>query len=74
MHLTFREFNVKTYLLDEYSYFGTSKSDSEKHKAMWKKSGLRARLIKKANSKNVVYREYHGDTNEVDGLSLFPDG
>ena len=74
MHKTFREFNGKTYLLDEFSYFGISKSDAEKRKAMWKKSGLGARLIKKANGKYVVYSEYHGDTNEVDGSSLFHVG
>jgi hypothetical protein len=50
-------------MLDELSYFGISKSDAEKLKAMWKKSGLGARLIKKANGKYVIYREYHGDKN-----------
>jgi hypothetical protein len=74
MHKTFREFNGKTYMLDEFSYFGISKSDAEKRKAMWKKSGLGARCIKKANGKYVVYREYHGDTNEVDDAALFPEG
>ncbi len=74
LHKTFREFNGKIYLLDEFSYFGISKPDAEKRKTMWKKSGLGARLIKKANGKYVVYREYHGDTNEVDGSSLFPVG
>ena len=54
MHKTFREFNGKTYLLDEFSYFGISKSDAVKRKAMWKKSGLGARLITKANGKYVV--------------------
>lgn len=29
---------------------------------------------KKANGKYVVYREYHGDPNEVEGSSLFPVG
>jgi hypothetical protein len=71
MHKTFREFNGKTYLLDEFSYFGISKSEAEKRKAMWNKSGYGARCVKKANGKYVVYREYHGDTNEVDGSSLF---
>ena len=39
---------------------------------MWKKNGLGVRYIKKANGKYVVYREYHGDPNEVEGSSLFP--
>jgi hypothetical protein len=42
MHKTFREFNGKTFMLDEFSYFGISKAEAEKRKAMWKKSGLRA--------------------------------
>jgi len=74
MHKTFREFNGKTYILDEYSYFGIIKSDAEKRKAMWKKSGLGARLIKKANGKYVVYREYPGDINTEDGSSFFHVG
>ena len=74
MHKTFREFNGKIYLLDEFSYFGIGKPDTEERKIMWKKSGLGARLVKKANGKYVVYREYHGDKNEVDGLPLFPEG
>jgi histone acetyltransferase (RNA polymerase elongator complex component) len=74
MHKTFREFNGKTFMLDEFSYFGISKSDAEKRKEIWKKSGLGARLVKKANGKYVVYREYHGDKNEVDSSSLFPEG
>ncbi|MEL7665574.1 MAG: hypothetical protein AAGU10_15840 [Methanosarcina mazei] len=61
-------------MLDEFSYFGLSKSDAEKRKAMLKKSGLGVRCIKKANGKYVVYREYHGDKNEVDSSSLFPEG
>jgi hypothetical protein len=58
MHKTFRRFNGKTYMLDEFSYFSKSKSEAEKCKAMWKKSGLGARLVKKANGKYLVYREY----------------
>jgi hypothetical protein len=73
MHKTFRDFNGKTYILDEFSYFGISKSDAEKRKAMWKKSRLGTRCIKKANGKYVVYREYHGDKSE-DGSSLFHVG
>jgi len=61
-------------MLDEYSYFGIGKSDAEKRKAIWKKSGFKARLVKKANGKYVVYREYHGGKNEVDSSSLFPEG
>lgn len=72
MHKTFREFNGKTYMLDEYSYFGISKSDAEKRKDKWKKCGIGVRLVKKANGKYVVYLEYHGDKNEVDSSSLFP--
>lgn len=72
MHKTFREFNGKTYMLDEFIYFGIRKSEAEKRKAMWKKNGLGARCIKKANGKYVVYREYYGDTNEVDSSPLFP--
>jgi hypothetical protein len=71
MHKTFREFNGKTHMLDEFSYFGISKSDAEKRKAMWKKSGLGARVIKKANGKYVLYREYQGDINAEDGSSCF---
>jgi hypothetical protein len=74
MHKTFREFNGKTFMLDEFSYFGISKSDAEKRKAIWKKSGHRARLVKKANGNYVVYREYHGEKNEVDSSSLFSEG
>ena len=74
MHKTFREFNGKTFILDEFSYFGLSKSDSDNRKAMWKKSGLGARCIKKANGKYVVYREYPGDANKEDGSSLFHVG
>lgn len=74
MHKTFREFNGKTYLLDEYSYFGVCKEEAEKRKAFWKKSGLSSRCVKKANGKYVVYREYQGDMNEVDSSALFPDG
>ncbi len=72
MHKTFRELNGKTYMLDEYSYFGISKSDAEKRKDKWKKSGIGVRLVKKANGKYVVYLEYRGDKNEVDSSSLFP--
>jgi hypothetical protein len=74
MHKTFREFSGKTYMLDELSYFGISKSDAERRKSMWKKSGLGARCVKKANGKYVVYREYSGDINKEDGSSLFHVG
>ncbi|MDY0130975.1 MAG: hypothetical protein RBR63_12485 [Methanosarcina vacuolata] len=74
MHKTLREFNGKTFILDEFSYFGLSKSDAENRRAMWKKIGLRARCIKKANGKYVVYREYPGDINKEDGSSLFHVG
>jgi hypothetical protein len=37
--------------LDEFSYFVTSKAEAEKRKDMWKKSGLNARCVKKANGK-----------------------
>lgn len=74
MHKTFREFNGRTYMLDEFSYFGINKSDAEKRKAMWKKSGLGARCIKKANGKYVVCREYPGDINTEDGSSFFHVG
>jgi hypothetical protein len=74
MRKTFRELNGKTYLLDEFSYFGISKTETEKRKAMWKKNGLGVRCVKKANGKYVVYREYQGDTNEVGGSTLFPNG
>jgi hypothetical protein len=43
MHKIFREFNGKTFILDKFSYFGFSKPDAENRRAMWKKSGLRAR-------------------------------
>ena len=55
---TYREFNKKTYILDELSYFGLRKSDAVKRKIMWKKSGLGARCSKNANGKYVLYREY----------------
>ena len=71
MNKTFREFNGKMYMLDEFSYFGLSKSDAEKRKAMIKKSGLGVRCIKKANGKYVVYREFTGGINTVDGSWLF---
>ena len=58
MQKTYREFSGKTYMLDELSYFGLSKSDAEKRKAMWKQNGLCARYIKNANGKYVLYREY----------------
>lgn len=57
-------------MLDEFSYSGICKSDAEKRKSMWKKNGLGARCIKKTNGKYVVYREYHGDPNELDDSSL----
>jgi len=41
---------------------------------MWKKSGLGARCVKKANDKFVVYREYPGEINAEDGSSLFHVG
>ena len=59
-------------MLDEFSYFGISKADAEKRKAMWKKSGLNARCVKKAKGKYVVYFEYHGDKDEIDDSALFP--
>ena len=74
MHKTYREFNGKTYMFDELSYFGLSKSDAEKRKAMWKKSKLGARCIKQADGKFVVYREYLTAINEEDGSSLFHVG
>jgi hypothetical protein len=58
MNENYREFNGKTYMLDELSYFGLEKSDAEKRKAMWKKSGLEVRCIKEANGKYIIYREY----------------
>lgn len=73
MHKTFREFNGHTFMLDEFSYSGISKSDAEKRKGMWRKKGLGARLVKKANGKYVVYREYIEDRDEVDSLALFPE-
>ena len=48
MQKTFRKFNGKTYMLDEFSYFGPSKSDAEKRRAMIKKSVLGVRCIKKS--------------------------
>ena len=71
MHKTFREFNGKTYMLDELSYFGLEKSDAEKRKVMLKENGLGARCVKKANGKYVVYREFTGDISAVDGSWLF---
>ena len=41
---------------------------------MWKKSGLKARCVKKANEKYVVYRDYHGDKVDIDESELFPKG
>jgi len=73
MHKTYREFNGKTYIIDELSYFGISKSDAEKRKAMWKKSGLGARCIKQAGGKYVLYRECPGAIREDDS-SLFHVG
>jgi len=67
MHKTFRNFNGKTYMLDELSYFGLDKSDAEK-------SGLGVRCIKKANGKYVIYREYIGDISKEDGSSFFRVG
>ena len=74
MHMTFREYNSKTYMLNEFSYFSISKAEAKKRKAMWKKSGLGARWMKKANGKYLVYREYPGNINEEDGSSLFHVG
>ncbi len=51
MQKTFRKFNGKTYMLDEFSYLGLSESVAEKRKAMLKKNRLRVRCIKKANGK-----------------------
>ena len=61
-------------MLDELSYFGLSKSDAEKRKAMWKKSGLGVRCIKMANGKYVLYREYPGAIHAEDGSSFFHVG
>jgi len=61
-------------MLDELSYFGLEKSDAEQRRAMWKKNGLNARCVKKANGKYVVYREYPTAINEEDGSSLFHVG
>lgn len=74
MHKTFRQFNGKTFMLDEFTYSGISKAEAEKRKAMWKKNGLSARCIKKANGRFVVYREYQGNMEEIDKYSLFPEG
>ncbi len=74
MHKTFRKFNSKTLMLDEFSYSGISKSDAEKRKAMWGKSGFSTRCVKKANGKYVAYREYHGDQDEIDDSAPFPEG
>jgi hypothetical protein len=71
MQKTFRKFNGKTYMLDEFSYLGLSESVAEKRKAMLKKNGLRVKCIKKANGKYVIYREYFGDINKEDGSSFF---
>ena len=60
-------------MLDEFSYSGISKSDAEERKAMWKKNGIGARCVKKAKGKYVVYREYHGDKDDIDASELFPD-
>jgi len=38
IHKTYRKFNGKTFMLDEFSYSGIRKSDTEKRKAMWKKN------------------------------------
>jgi hypothetical protein len=73
MHKTIRSFNGKKFVLDEFSYFGISKSEAEKRKTMWKKRGLGARSVKKANGKYVVYCEYHGNTKPVNGSSLYPE-
>jgi hypothetical protein len=70
MQKTFRKFNDKTFMLDEFSYSGICKSDAEKRKSMWKKNGLGARCIKKTNGKYIVYREYHGDPNELDDITV----
>jgi hypothetical protein len=47
MNETYKVFNGKTYMIDELSYFGLSKSDAEKRKTMWKENGLGARCIKR---------------------------
>ena len=69
----FQRINGNTFILDEFSYFGISKADAEKRKAMWKKSGLGVRCIKKANGKYVIYRECPGAICEDDS-SLFHVG
>lgn len=74
MHKTFREFNGKTYMLDEFSYSGVSKDEAEKRKDMWKKSGLSSRCVKKANGKFVIYYEYRGSKKEIETSALFPEG
>jgi hypothetical protein len=48
----------KTYMLDKFSYSCISKSDAEKRKAMWKKSGLGVRCIKKADGKISIFPKY----------------
>jgi hypothetical protein len=71
MHKTFRDFGGRIYILDEFSYFGISKSNAEKRKAMWKKNRFGTRCIKKANGKYIVYRGYHGDINQKMTLRCF---
>jgi len=53
MNKTYRVFNGKTYMIDELSYFGLSKSDAEKRKTMWKENGLGARCIKRQMIQSV---------------------
>ncbi|MCK9576548.1 MAG: hypothetical protein M0R51_11550 [Clostridia bacterium] len=55
---TYRKFNGVQFILDELSTFGMSKTDAEKRKAMWKKSGYRVRAVKNSKGKFIIYREY----------------
>jgi hypothetical protein len=55
MYKTFNEFNSKTYLLDELSYFGLSESNVVKRREMWVTNGLDASAIKQDDGKYVIY-------------------
>lgn len=55
---TYKKIGGVQYILDEFSELGLSKSNAEKRKAMWKKSGYKVRAIKNSEGTFIIYREY----------------
>jgi len=55
---TYRKFNGKYFMLDEYTQYGITKQNATARKNMWKSKGHLVRMIEIGNGKYVVYRQY----------------